>query len=63
MESQPPRYAVYHRTLFWLVDTCAGGTWSCQVQDAIWFESTDDAWAALHAADMDIDGIAVCRVL
>jgi hypothetical protein len=60
------RYAIYDpRTEVWLRDTCAGGSWSHNIVDACWFDSSDEARAALQAADM-LDGpmwpLIVCRV-
>jgi hypothetical protein len=36
----------------YLVDTCAGGTWSLDENDAVWFASHGDAVAAVIAADV-----------
>jgi len=55
------KYAVYAHCGMWLVDTCAGGTWSYSVDDAVWFDSADEARAALGAAEI-VETVVVCRV-
>lgn len=40
----------------WLIDTCAGGTWSANANDAVTFASPDAAVEALAAAEIDSDG-------
>lgn len=60
-----PKWALYHKTQFWLTDTCAGGSWSEDVANAVWFDSEKDAWQAAHGADIldgHIDVLAVCRL-
>lgn len=57
-----PKYAVYRHDpldrgdvvdgFYWLVDTGVGGTWSVDVDEAQWFDSPDDAKAALYACDI-----------
>jgi hypothetical protein len=56
------RYAVYHPSLYWLVDTCAGGSWSETVEEASWFMSPDDAALALAAAEIAEPDVVICRV-
>ncbi len=61
------KYAVHQSGNGWLMDTCAGGTWTFDVDKAVWFDSTNEAYEALHAADMiasrgAIDSIRVLRV-
>lgn len=59
-----PKWAVYHRERYWLADTCAGGTWSETSEEAVWFDTEDDAAAALAEAEIEIDphDIVICRV-
>ena len=56
------KYAVYHPSLFWLTDTCAGGSWSETVEEAVWFDSRHEAVAALAAAEIPSDHLIICRV-
>lgn len=63
------RYAVYHHEYLWLVDTCAGGTWSTQVSEAAWFSSEREASDAIRAAgiariEATFPGaiVVICRV-
>lgn len=48
------KYAVYRDVdgYGWLMDTCAGGTWSWDIDDAQWFDRPDDAIGALYACDL-----------
>lgn len=46
-----PAFAVYNPMHAWLADTCAGGTWSTRVADAVWFPSKKAALDALREAD------------
>ncbi len=46
------RFAVYSYKEGWLVDTCAGGRFSRNVDDATWFDSEPDAVNGLVAADL-----------
>lgn len=55
-------FAVYHPMLFWLTDTCAGGTWSSDVDDGVWFGTIESAMDAIRSANIDIDHVIVCRV-
>lgn len=40
---------------FWLMDTCAGGTWSASFDDAVWFESPELAATALDDGEQEVD--------
>ena len=62
--TQEPKWAVYHHKLFWLADTCAGGTWSSTVEEAEWFDTADDAAKQIAEAEIEIDphDIVICRV-
>jgi hypothetical protein len=56
-------YAVYHLTRYWLADTCAGGSWNETVEEAVWFDSRQEAEAALQAAEIEFDSLVIiCRV-
>lgn len=55
------KYAVYS-SLGWLQDTCAGGVFSWDIDEAIYFDTVDDAWAALRAAEIVLIGLGVLRV-
>lgn len=55
-------WAVYHTEYFWLIDTCAGGSWSSTVEEAEWFDTPEQAYEALTAAEIDHARVAVCRV-
>lgn len=49
------KYAIYSSTNGWLEDTCAGGVFSWDVDDAVWFDSVDDAQGALKAAEIEAE--------
>lgn len=49
------KYAVYSATHGWLQDTCAGGAFSWNVEDAVWFDSVVDAQGALAAAEIEVE--------
>lgn len=51
----PMRFAVWLLGVGWLVDTCAGGTTSDRIANAMWFNSEDAALAALARAGFDVD--------
>jgi hypothetical protein len=44
------KFAVYLPALGWLVDSCAGGSFNWDVDEAIWFDTEDEANGALVAA-------------
>ena len=48
-------FAVWLLGVGWLVDTCAGGTTSDRIADAVLFDSEDEARAALIAAGINVD--------
>lgn len=47
-----PMWSVYHDEHGWLIDTGVGGSYSFDVSDAQWFESTTDAIDTLKACDL-----------
>jgi hypothetical protein len=47
-----PMWGVYHEEYGWLTDTGVGGSYSFDVDQVSWFESTDDAAASLRACDL-----------
>lgn len=49
------RWVVWHVARGYLVDTCAGGAWSANLDDAIWYDTSDEARAALRFAEIDPD--------
>jgi hypothetical protein len=53
MSDEIGSWAVYNEFLFWLVDTCAGGTWSPQVHQAVWYSSKQDAHDAVKAGEIE----------
>lgn len=58
-------FAVYNPLHGWLEDTCAGGTWSPRVADAVWFPSKRVALDTLKEADftnLEIGRYFVIRV-
>jgi hypothetical protein len=59
-----PKWAIYCRKRFWLVDTCAEGTWSSTAEEATWFNSEDEASRELDESDVEFDphDIVFCRV-
>jgi len=46
------KFAVYSTNAGWLQDTCAGGLYSWDTDDAVWFTSEQEAFAALVGADI-----------
>lgn len=57
---EPAKYAVYDQHVGgWLTDTCAGGSFSWNVINAVWFDSEYEAQEALRAADMRLDCVIV----
>ena len=54
-------YAVYAHCGMWLTDTCAGGSWSHDVTEAVWFDSAGEARESLAAAEI-LETVVVCRV-
>lgn len=53
----PPRWAVYRYLTNlscwgWVMDTCAGGVYSNDVDEAKWWSSPDEAANELRACDM-----------
>ena len=50
--SDQAAYAVYHQVHGWLTDTCAGGTWSKKVAEAIWFNSAKLAVDTINEAEL-----------
>lgn len=48
------RYVVSSATRGYLVDTCAGGTWNKDVEQATWYESEGEALDAMRAAEITI---------
>lgn len=48
------QYAVFHDHRGWLVDTCAAGTWRADTDNALRFDSEDEARAACKAADIEL---------
>lgn len=64
MTARTAKWAVYHRKLFWLTDTCAGGAWSEAYEEAKWFDSEDEATTELGASEIELDPheLVICRV-
>jgi hypothetical protein len=58
------KWAVYSKKRGWLADTCAGGTWSFDVDDALWFDDQGASKDALEAAEIVIEteDIQIARV-
>lgn len=56
------KFAVYSSMYGWLQDTCAGGTFSWDVDEAVYFDAVNDAWAACRAAEIDVSSLIVLRV-
>jgi hypothetical protein len=56
------KYAVYQPATGWLVDTCAGGTFSWNVDDAVWFGSHIEAHDALKAAEITLSTYQIIRM-
>lgn len=56
------KYAVYNPAVGWLVDTCAGGTFSWNVDDAVWFDSHIAAHDALKAAEIELTVYQIIRM-
>jgi len=50
-------WLVFHPDFGWLQDTCAGGVFTDDEDQAISFESIDAAWAAIDAAELEPDGL------
>jgi len=57
-----PKYGIYDSASGWLVDTCAGMTWSFNVDEACWFDSHGEALNAVEEAGGDVTGILVVRL-
>lgn len=47
----PLRWGIYCPMRGWLADECAGGTWSHDVEDAMWFNWTDELDAVEQIRD------------
>ena len=56
------KYAIYSPANGWLQDTCAGGVFSWDVEDAVWFDSHVDAHDALTAAEIELPIYHVVRM-
>lgn len=46
----------------WLIDTCAGMTWSHDVNEAVWYDSIKEAKEAVKAADTNPDWYVYLRL-
>lgn len=54
-----PKWAVYSPELFWMTDTCAGGSWSPTVEEAEWFDSPGEASEAFAATEATVQTYVV----
>jgi hypothetical protein len=48
------KWAVYSPSQGWLVDTCAGGAFAWNVDEAMWFDTEEEAVQALAAAEIEV---------
>lgn len=39
----------------WLMDTCAGGSWSVSFEDAVWFDTPELAAVALSDGEQEVN--------
>ncbi len=56
------KWAAYQASDGWLKDTCAGGVFSWNVDDAIWFDSPADIVAALDGGEIVGNSIMFIRM-
>ena len=55
-------FALYHPGMGWLVDTCAGGSFSWDVVNATWWDSELEAFDALRGAEIPVEYFTCTRV-
>lgn len=58
-----PKFAVYSVENGWLKDTCAGGVWTWNVSEAVWYDSVLDCDKALRGGEIKIYDYCYIRVL
>ncbi len=56
------KWGVYREERGWLIDTCAGMTWSWNVNEAVWYDTVREAIEAIRAADASEIGCQFLRL-
>lgn len=54
MSTRGLKIAVYSEQDGWLMDTCVGASWSWCVDEAMWFDSVEEAKESMLAAEIQI---------
>ncbi len=61
-EDPSPWYALYHKTQGWLVDSCAGGTYSDDFGASAWYDTAEWAWQVLDDSDIPREGHEIAKI-
>ncbi len=59
---QGDKIALYSPIVGWLVDTCVGGEFSFDVEQALWFDSEEEIEEAIEAAEISLDEYVFTKV-